>query len=253
MRSAAPLLALTALVAPAAMAQPHDRSSVVWSPPMIDVPTPEQIMAVRPARAAGLEGRVWGQIKCGFTAEGRLVDCAPVQSSHPGLGLEQAVVSLADRFRLEPRFVQRWMGASVVFTVSFGPPWAEPPAPPVLSLPPVEARRPAAPVQLPPPGGLIARPDWVRKPSAVAIERAFPEAALKAQETGWAVIECTIKPDGGMEACIVTAEQPQGLGFGDAALALGRMYKVKPFAEDGQSFAGRKVRAVIDFTLPVSE
>lgn len=244
------------------MAQPHDRNAVVMSPPMMDVPTPEEILAVRPAKAAGLEGRVWAQITCGFTAEGRLVDCAPVKSSHPGLGLEQAVISLADRFRLEPRFVQRWMGASVAFTVSFGPPWAEPPAPPVLRAPPVEARQPLPPTPrmlappsppAPPSNPVLTKPDWVQKPSGEAVTRAYPKAALAAELGGRVTLSCLVNADGTVSQCKVISENPADMGFGEAAVSLSRLFRMRDKTADGIPVGGATVRIPLSFSVPEPE
>lgn len=67
------------------------------------------------------------------------------------------------------------------------------------------------------------------KPAVMTTENAAPVLA------GVAVtVECTARPDGNVEGCIVLGETHPGLGFGEAAVALVQDSRVEPGQGDIQ-------------------
>ena len=71
-------------------------------------------------------------------------------------------------------------------------------------------------------------PDWRRLPMDVSdYLRAYPPAALKGALSGRAVVSCGVSSKGEPVDCQVVSEEPQGLGFGDAALKLARFYRFR--------------------------
>lgn len=100
------------------------------------------------------------------------------------------------------------------------------------------------------PLGVVTNPDWVRKPSAEALMRAYPERALNAGTEGSVALNCAVRVDGTLTGCSVTSETPAGQGFGRAALRLSRDFRMSPRTVDGQAVGGARVSVTLRFTQP---
>ena len=73
--------------------------------------------------------------------------------------------------------------------------------------------------------------------------------AVKAGVSGQAVIQCGVLADGHLDRCAVVAEQPQGLGFGEASLEMGTLFKMRPTTADGQPVDGAQVMIPFNWSL----
>lgn len=129
------------------------------------------------------------------------------------------------------------------------------PSIPPLPVPPVERRieeprPPAAPPPEPPRPSVISNPDWARRPSGDDIARYYPDRALRLEAEGRATLSCTVNARGTLESCSITAEDPSDMGFGDAAMKLSKLFKMRPQTKDGQPVDGGSVRIPIRFQLP---
>ena len=102
----------------------------------------------------------------------------------------------------------------------------------------------------PRPAPVIANPDWVRKPTAEQLMRAYPSAAEARGIGGVANLTCMVRVDGGLTGCSVTSETPGNQGFGRAAMSLSRHFRLSPRALDGQAVDGARVTMAIRFDPP---
>ena len=129
------------------------------------------------------------------------------------------------------------------------------PSIPPLPVPPVEKRieepkPPAAPPPEPPRPSVITQPDWLRKPSAEDLAKYFPDRAQRMGVNGKATISCTVNSRGLLEGCSIVSEDPSDQGFGDAAIKMSKLFKMRPMSKDGQPVDGGTVRIPIRFVLP---
>jgi protein TonB len=97
---------------------------------------------------------------------------------------------------------------------------------------------------------LITQPDWLRKPTGEDMARYYPDRAQRMSISGRSTVSCTVTEQGTLSACSVIEEEPNDAGFGEAALRMSRLFKMRPQTRDGQPASGGIVRIPIIFTLP---
>lgn len=97
---------------------------------------------------------------------------------------------------------------------------------------------------------MVTRPDWARKPTGDDMARYYPDRAQRMEVNGRATISCTVNARGTLEGCSVTSENPADYGFGDAAMKLSRLFKMKPKTLDGAPVDGGQISIPIVFQVP---
>jgi protein TonB len=75
--------------------------------------------------------------------------------------------------------------------------------------------------------------DWLRLPSREDIQRYYPPDALKQQLEGRATITCSVNLRGQLHNCRQVSETPAGLSFGEAAVRMATIYKLRVTSSEG--------------------
>jgi protein TonB len=86
--------------------------------------------------------------------------------------------------------------------------------------------------------------------AAVDMMRYYPERASRLGIEGSAMIRCMVTVEGLLTDCTVVAEQPTDAGFGEAALNMSHLFKMKPATRDGVPVTAGPVSIPIRFQLP---
>jgi protein TonB len=80
--------------------------------------------------------------------------------------------------------------------------------------------------------------------------RYYPERAQRMNVEGKATISCTVTAQGTLSSCSVADEDPSDQGFGEAAMRMSKLFKMRPMTKDGAPVSGGTVRIPIVFRLP---
>ena len=96
---------------------------------------------------------------------------------------------------------------------------------------------------------LIAQPDWEKVPPPMAFVRLYPKAALAQRLDGTGVVRCRVTKRGTLEDCAILEERPANAGFGEAALKMTPMFRMRPTTKDGKPSSGGLVRIPIRFQI----
>jgi TonB family protein len=98
-------------------------------------------------------------------------------------------------------------------------------------------------------GDTADNPIRIVRPTRQEIMRVYPREALAQGISGRATVECEIITGGQLDHCRVVTEDPEGKGFGDAAIQLAFEHTVRPDA-NGYMPVGRRVDLPVQFTPP---
>jgi TonB family protein len=78
----------------------------------------------------------------------------------------------------------------------------------------------------------------------------YPERALRMHIRGEARVKCMITAESTLDKCEVLSESPLGFGFGETAIKVVMLYRMKPMMRDGHPVDGGVVIVPMRFQLP---
>jgi TonB family protein len=96
---------------------------------------------------------------------------------------------------------------------------------------------------------VISQPDWIEKPTQEEMWRVVPTEAARKGVPGEAFVECRVNVEGGLHACKVFHEAPLGMGFGEAALAMTPVFRMRPLTRDGKPYPDGIVRIPVRWKI----
>ena len=88
-------------------------------------------------------------------------------------------------------------------------------------------------------------PGYDKIPTAEDMAKFYPDKALEVGKEGGATLRCAVTKARTLANCTVASESPDGFGFGDAALQLSKLFRLKSGARPGA-----RVTIPIQFTTP---
>jgi TonB family protein len=111
---------------------------------------------------------------------------------------------------------------------------------------------PAPVVSTPPPGrpSIITRPTYARVPGANEMARHYPGLARVIGVEGRVTLLCSVAATGQLQNCQVDRESPRALGFGEAALNVAPLIRMRPGTVDGVPIDGGMVLVPVLFAIP---
>lgn len=201
---------------------------IVSRVPWIEAPTYDQVVAAYPKQAQ--EAKVGGHttLDCRFTGQGRMTDCSVIVETPKGMGFGHAAKTLAADF-LAPRADgagASLKGASTQIAFTFDPAMLADSKP------------------------VIGKPEWARLPEAADVAAGYPPAAKAANiSAGKVRLGCDVGPAGRLTACVVTLQDPAGLGFDKAALALSSDFQVSVWTPEGLPTVGGHITVPLLYQL----
>jgi len=96
----------------------------------------------------------------------------------------------------------------------------------------------------------VEAPVWLNRPNGHDVAQAYPKQAWDDQLVGRAELSCSVSSDGRLTDCNRMGEEPEGKGFGEAAMRLAEKFLMSPTDGDGQPVEGRAYQLKIRFVLP---
>lgn len=167
-------------------------------------PTDAQIEAVWPDQARGIAGQV--VLECNTTMEGLVSRCRIHKETPGGMGFGVAALKLTNDIQLT---VGSQVG--VLIPISF-----RLPAPKQVGVAEFGGSLSA-----------LSNAPWLAAPLATDVAAAWPGSAPRDLREAQVRLSCGLQPDGLLGPCTILSEEPPGLGFGPAALALTHRFQLR--------------------------
>jgi TonB family protein len=196
--------------------------------PWAEAPSFADLAAAFPAgaRAAHMAGEA--NLFCTIGSDRRLHGCRVVSETPQGQGFGDAARSLTRRFRAPPDQpgAETLVGAHTQIRFAF----------------PVEAAGAAPPT--------ITQPQWTQQQGGSA-GSGYPRAAVNAHVyDGRVMLTCVVVAGGRLDRCAALSEDPPGLGFAHAAIALTPGFVMTLWTDDDLPTVGATVNVPVHYHLP---
>lgn len=194
-------------------------SAPIWSA----APSLDEIAAAWPAGRQGDEAVV--VLRCMVGSASELKSCREINGADKVMVGVARTLSERFRLRLAPEAAKRLAGADVIVSLRFFNPAGA--------------------------GGQEQRvraPEWIIAPDEKAVQAVYPDQASDAGiVSGRGVTDCLVAADGTLSDCHVVGEQPEAVGFGEAALLVAGQMKMNLWSLDGRPTAGHRIRLPVGF------
>jgi TonB family protein len=208
---------------------PVFKSDMVYARmPYRSAPTYGEVLAAYPAKARAKKVSGVATLTCTIGKDGRLGGCLKIREEPEGYGFAPAARTLAPRFMVptQDNEGRDTAGARTIVLVSF------------------------AAETLDDQGSLVGQPHWTALPSigdlaAVVPVKARRLGALQAR----VMIRCKVGEGGVLEGCEAVSQEPEGLGYDEAALALSKDFRLAIWTEEGLPSVGATVQVPIRFDI----
>lgn len=178
------------------------------------------------AQAQGIGGQV--VLECLVGEDGRTA-CEVVEETPTGMAFGAAALRMSEDWRVAPQtrdFVPT-AGGRIRRTFAFEP------------------GPPARVIQDP---STVTGVRWVEQPTARDFARLYPRGARNRGVSGIVTIGCVVNEQYGLD-CEVTAEDPPGMGFGQATLEIAEEFRIAPLTEGGEPTIGQRIRRTIRWVM----
>lgn len=189
-------------------------------------PTYDEMAAAYPvkAREAKLGGAA--SLTCTLTKEGRVKACSTLLENPRDLGFAAAAKTLAPLFVGPTTWAdgKSIAGGRVDIAFSFSPSMLG------------DGPR------------LVAKPQWLRVPTADQLVGSFPGGKQPTTAVRVA-LDCLVQAGGKLNDCKVQSEQPAGEGFGVAAVNMSQYFQVTSWSVDGLPTVGGRIRVPIRYEI----
>lgn len=183
-------------------------SSVDKAPDWLRRPSPTALRAVFPTEAfkKGIGGSAI--IDCIATVQGALNECVAIEEFPAGFDFGGAAIALTPQFAMRPATSNGAPVPSIVrIPINFEP----------GSPRPIAGSKKVAPPNLP----------WIEAPSYADVVAAYPPKARERKIGGRATVSCAMTRTGRLAECEVITAEPQNYGFGTAAKALAKHFRLE--------------------------
>lgn len=205
-------------------AQFGDSLSALSNAPWLTAPVAAEMAAAWPKQAPADLQEAKVRLSCGFQPGGALGPCTVLSEEPPGLGFGVAALTLGSRFHLrsalDPAVLKK---TRLILPITFENP--------------VHSRQSPE---------LLPQPNWVTFVDQGRMIELYPDKAADAGvKTGRGVVDCTVAAGGTLTGCTVESEDPPGMGFGEAAVAVLASFTVNPWTDDGHPVDGAKVHVPV--------
>lgn len=207
-------------------ATPPQSVKVFTNLPWRAAPSVSDVLGAYPEKAR--EAKIGGMavLDCRIGKDGSLSHCRSVRQEPTGYGFGLAAKELAPLFNTPVEMADGGTaaGARAHLNVAF-------------SADMLDGARP-----------VIGKPMWVGVPQVRDMAAVIPEAAKKAQVyQSRVVLECEVVAEGAIDRCSAVSQDLEGLGYGDAAVALSKYFRLEVWTEEGLPVVGGRVRLPLRF------